>query len=73
MIAAIIVGVMGFGFHLSGDLAGTGKISLERMLIFAPILVPLLYGDLGINCCCTTKTVGKKMIISFIIKPCYNN
>ncbi len=47
MIAAIIVGVMGFGFHLSGDLAGTGKISLERMLVFAPILAPLLYGDLG--------------------------
>ena len=47
MIAAIVVGVMGFGFHLSGDLAGTGKISLERMLVFAPILAPLLYGDLG--------------------------
>jgi hypothetical protein len=47
MITAIIVGVMGFGFHLSGDLAGTGKISLERMLVFAPILAPLLYGDLG--------------------------
>ena len=47
MIAAIIIGVMGFGFHLSGDLAGTGEISLERMLVFAPILAPLLYGDLG--------------------------
>ena len=47
MIAAIVVGVMGFGFHLSGDLAGTGKMSLERMLVFAPILAPLLYGDLG--------------------------
>ncbi len=47
MIFAIIIGVMGFGFHLSGDLAGTGEISLERMLVFAPILAPLLYGDLG--------------------------
>jgi len=47
MISAIIVGVMGFGFHLSADLAGTGGISLERMLVFAPIFAPLLYGDLG--------------------------
>lgn len=47
MIAAIIVGVMGFGFHLSADLAGTGKISLERMLVFAPVFAPLLYSDLG--------------------------
>jgi hypothetical protein len=47
MIAAIIVGVMGFGFHLSADLAGTGEISLERMLVFAPVFAPLLYSDLG--------------------------
>jgi hypothetical protein len=47
MIAAIIVGVLGFGFHLSADLAGTGTISLERMLVFAPVFAPLLYSDLG--------------------------
>ena len=47
MIAAIVVGVMGFGFHLSADLAGTGQLSLERMLVFAPVFAPLLYGDLG--------------------------
>jgi hypothetical protein len=47
MIAAIVVGVLGFGFHLSSDLAGTGEISIERMLVFAPILAPLLYIDLG--------------------------
>ena len=47
MIAAIVVGVLGFGFHLSSDLAGTGEISIERMLVFAPILAPLLYSDLG--------------------------
>lgn len=47
MIAAIVVGVMGFGFHLSADLAGTGELSLERMLVFAPVFAPLLYGDLG--------------------------
>jgi len=47
MISAIIVGVMGFGFHLSADLAGTGEISLERLLVFAPVFAPLLYSDLG--------------------------
>ncbi len=47
MIAAVIVGVLGFGFHLSADLAGTGAISLERLLAFAPILAPLLFSDLG--------------------------
>jgi len=47
MIAAVVVGVIGFGFHLSADLAGTGAISLERILAFAPILAPLLFSDLG--------------------------
>lgn len=48
MIAAVIVGVLGFGFHLSADLAGTGALSLERILAFAPILAPLLFSDLGL-------------------------
>jgi len=48
MIAAIAVGVLGFAFHLSGDLADNGQLSLERILVFAPILAPLLYSDLGI-------------------------
>lgn len=47
MIAAIVTGVLGFGFHLSADLAGTGAISLERILAFAPVLAPLLFADLG--------------------------
>lgn len=47
MVAAVFVGVLGFGFHLSADLAGTGAISLERILAFAPILAPLLFCDLG--------------------------
>ncbi len=47
MIAAVIVGVLGFGFHLSADLDGTGAISLERILAFAPVLAPLLFSDLG--------------------------
>lgn len=48
MIIGIVVGILGFGFHLSGDLGGTGQISLERILVFAPILAPMLYADLGI-------------------------
>jgi len=47
MIAAVVVGVLGFGFHLSADLAVTGDFSLERVLAFAPVLAPLLYCDLG--------------------------
>ncbi len=48
MISAVFVGVLGFGFHLSADLAGTGAISLERILAFAPVLAPLLFSDLGL-------------------------
>ena len=47
MIAAIIVGVLGFAFHLSGDLADNGQLSLERILVFAPVLAPMLFADLG--------------------------
>lgn len=48
MITAILVGILGFGFHLSADLAGTGQISLERILVFAPIMAPMLFSDLGL-------------------------
>jgi hypothetical protein len=48
MIIAIVVGILGFGFHLSADLAGTGALSLERILAFAPVLAPLLFSDLGL-------------------------
>ncbi len=48
MIAAVLVGILGFGFHLSADLAGTGQLSLERILVFAPVFAPLLFSDLGI-------------------------
>ncbi len=48
MILGIAVGILGFAFHLSGDLGGTGQFSIERILVFAPILAPLLYSDLGV-------------------------
>ena len=47
MAAASVVGLLGFAFHLSADLAETGGISLERVLVFAPVLAPLLFCDLG--------------------------
>jgi hypothetical protein len=48
MIAAVIVGIPGFAFHLSKDLSDTGQFSLERILVFAPVFAPLLFCDLGI-------------------------
>ncbi len=48
MIAAVIVGVLGFTFHIAKDLTDTGQISLERILVFAPIFAPLLFCDLGV-------------------------
>ena len=48
MIISVAVGMLGFGFHLSADLAGTGSLSLERILAFAPVLAPLLFSDLGL-------------------------
>jgi hypothetical protein len=48
MVAAIVVGVLGFAFHLGKDLTETGQISLERILVFAPVFAPFLFCDLGI-------------------------
>ncbi len=47
MVAGMVVGALGFAFHLSGDLSETGRVSLERILVFAPVLSPLLFCDLG--------------------------
>lgn len=48
MILSIIVGLMGFAFHLSVDLAGRGSIVWSRVFYLAPGLAPLLFCDLGI-------------------------
>jgi hypothetical protein len=47
MLASMAVGALGFAFHLSGDLGETGRLSVERILVFAPVLAPLLFCDLG--------------------------
>jgi len=39
---------LGMGLHLSADLSGTGSISLERMISFAPIFAPMLFADLAV-------------------------
>lgn len=48
MVGCIMVGMLGFAFHLSCDVADSGALSLERMRAFAPIFAPLLFGDLAI-------------------------
>lgn len=48
MLLSILVGLMGFTFHLSVDLAGRGNIVWSRIFYQAPGLAPLLFCDLGI-------------------------
>jgi len=44
----LLVGVLGFGFHLVGDLAGTQTISWARILYRNPMLGPLLFCNLAL-------------------------
>lgn len=48
MLLSIGVGLLGFAFHLSADLAGRGSIVWSRVFYLAPGLAPLLFCDLGI-------------------------
>lgn len=48
MVLSLIVGLLGFAFHLSADLAGRGTILWSRIFYQAPGLAPLLFSDLGI-------------------------
>ena len=48
MILSFTVGLLGFAFHLSADLAGRGSIIWSRVFYQAPGLAPLLFCDLGI-------------------------
>ena len=45
---SIVVGFLGFGLHLSGDLAGTQTIVWARLLYRAPLLGPLLFSNLAL-------------------------
>lgn len=44
----VIVGFLGFAFHLLGDLAGAQAVVWERILYRAPLLGPLLFCNLGL-------------------------
>lgn len=44
----LLVGVVGFGFHLLGDLAGTQTIVWARILYRNPLLGPLLFCNLAL-------------------------
>jgi hypothetical protein len=46
-ILMVGVGLLGLGMHLGVDLAGTGELSLERLINHAPVFAPLLYTNLG--------------------------
>lgn len=48
IIISVVVGILGFAFHLNADLAGRGTIVWAKIFYQAPGLAPLLYADLGI-------------------------
>jgi hypothetical protein len=48
MLGSMVVGLMGFAFHLSRDMADTGITTFQRMQSFAPIAAPMLFADLGL-------------------------
>lgn len=48
MLISFLVGLLGFAFHLSVDLAGRGSFQWTRVFYQAPGLAPLLFCDLGI-------------------------
>jgi hypothetical protein len=47
MVALIIVGVLGFVYHVQTDLTSRGDIVMERFLRGAPFLAPLLFADMA--------------------------
>lgn len=47
MLLMLLVGLVGFGLHVSFNLAGQGTMVVERFLRGAPFLAPLLYCDMG--------------------------
>lgn len=48
LVLNLVVGVLGFGFHLYGDLAGTQSIVWARMMYRNPLLGPLLFSNLAL-------------------------
>jgi hypothetical protein len=48
MLLLILVGVVGWVFHVRGDLTAGGAILVERFLRGAPFLAPLLFANMGL-------------------------
>jgi len=48
LILNLVVGVMGFGFHLFGDLAGSQTVVWARIMYRNPLLGPLLFCNLSL-------------------------
>lgn len=48
MLLNLVVGVLGCGFHLLGNLAGTRSIVWARMMYRNPLLGPLLFSNLAL-------------------------
>ena len=48
LVGLAIIGVLGFGFHLGADVTERGHISWQRLLTFAPPLVPLIFTNLSV-------------------------
>ncbi|MDR3601986.1 MAG: hypothetical protein P4L49_16115 [Desulfosporosinus sp.] len=48
LLLNLLVGILGFGFHVLGDLAGTQSINWARFLYRNPLLGPLLFCNLSL-------------------------
>lgn len=48
LVLNLLIGILGFGFHLVGDLAGTQTIIWARLLYRNPLLGPLLFCNLAL-------------------------
>jgi len=48
LILNLLVGLLGLGFHLAGNLAGTQSIVWARMMYRNPLLGPLLFSNLAL-------------------------
>jgi hypothetical protein len=46
MLFQALVGIVGFGLHLRGDIRGVGPTMFDRLIYGAPVFAPMLFPDL---------------------------
>jgi len=51
MIVQILVGLLGFGLHVTANLEGVEPTMLRRSIYGAPVFAPLLFPNLAILDC----------------------